>query len=708
MNKNQILEFLQNQAARPLTIQAIAKGLCVSKKSMREIKHIINQLVKEGIIICTKDNCYGMPEVLELVAGKIQIHKDGFGFVLAEKPGEKDIFVKAHHLREVQDGDRVLVSREKWEPGKKCEGKIVKILERAHTHIVGRFESQKRRGGYVAPMDPRLAQDVLIPTLKGVKVQSGQIVVVELTRYPSQNRNPEGKIIEVLGDRDAPGIDSEAVIRNYKLPTEFPDKVLREAAGFPAEVSDVPDKRRDLRDMTIFTIDGERARDFDDAVSISKLEKGGWRLGVHIADVSYYVTPGSALDKEAYERGCSVYFPDRVIPMLPEKLSNGLCSLNPNVPRLAFSAFMDFSPAGALLDYELCDSVIKSCARLTYTEVKLMIENNDPEVCQKYSNIYPTLQEMAKLAKILKQQRISRGGLDFDLPEPEIILDLQGNIQDIIKMERNSAHELIEDFMLAANRVTAAHISKMNLPFIYRIHEKPDPDKLEEFALFVKNFGYKFDRRHDIEPMDLQKLLAQIKDKPEETVITISMLRSLKLAKYDTKNVGHFGLAMSDYTHFTSPIRRYPDLIVHRLLRKARRKKKFTAEQIEERAQELSAIALQSSLRERISEKAERDIISIKRTQFMASKLGEEYTGLICGINPFGLIIELEEFYIEGLIHVNNMRDDYYTYDERRQEMVGKRTKQIYKIGEKLKVQVERVDEDRRIIDFKILEKLGE
>lgn len=703
--KQQILDYLKNWTDSPQTVQKIARGIGLPKSYLKTLKRLLSELESEGKIVSIRGNRYGMTERMDLVVGHMQLHRDGYGFLIPEKAGEPDVFIKAHHLREIMDGDKVVVRVEKWKAGRKREGSIVRVIERTHQQIVGRYE--KHRGvGYVVPIDPRLNQDIVIPHSKGVKVRSDQWVVAQLVSYPSRQRSPEGKIIKVLGDVDVTGIETEAIIHNYQLPIEFPDKVLQEAESFPAEVELADSSRCDFRDWVVFTIDGENARDFDDAVSISPRQAGGWKLGVHIADVSHYVKPGSHLDKEAYKRGCSVYFLDRVLPMLPEKLSNELCSLKPNVDRLTFSALMDFSPEGKLLGYELVDSVIKSCTRLTYTEVRALLEDDNAALCKKYAHILPTIQEMGKLAAILKQRRIDDGSLDFDLPEPEIVLDLQGQPQDIIKRERNVAHELIEDFMLAANRTVATHMTKMELPFIYRIHEKPDSGKIVEFAEFVKNFGYNFEVGWDIKPSDLQKVLPQIKDKPEETIITINMLRSLKLARYSTNNVGHFGLAMPFYTHFTSPIRRYPDLIVHRLLRQAKNKKKLSDTQQQAKIEQLEDIAQQSSMRERVAEKAERDIVSIKRAQFMESKLGEEFVSIVSGVSPHGVFIELEDLYIEGLVHVSNMRDDYYHYLDREHVLLGERTKQRYQIGDKLLVQVERVDVDRRQIDFIILKQL--
>ncbi|MBI5788637.1 MAG: ribonuclease R [Candidatus Schekmanbacteria bacterium] len=703
MHKKQLLEFLENKAQSPLTVAQITKGMGLPKASSKVLSRSIKQLVKEGALICVLGDRYGVPQRMDLISGHVQIHQNGFGFLIPDKGGE-DVFLNERNLREIMDGDKVIVQVEHWEKGRKREGRVIRIVERAHQKVVGRYEKDGKIG-YVTPIDPKINQDVIVYSTAGHKVRPSQLVVAEIVSYPTHQRNPEGKIIEVLGDSDTPGIDTEAIICNYNLPREFPPEVLAEAEEYPLEV-EAERRRRNLRDWIIFTIDGERARDFDDAVSLTRLENGGWRLGVHIADVSHYVHPGSALDKEAYTRGTSVYFPDRVIPMLPERLSNELCSLKPNVDRLTFSAIMDYSAAGELLDYELVDSVIKSRARLTYTEVKQMLADNDPEVCARYEPLVPTLQDMNQLAMLLKQRRIEAGGLDFDLPEPEIVLDLQGNIQDIIKQERNLAHELIENFMLAANTVVATHMTKLNRPFIYRIHEVPDLMKLGELTEFVRNFGYQLELGKEVKPIHLQRLLQQIKDKPEVTTITINMLRSLKLARYSPANVGHFGLAMSDYTHFTSPIRRYPDLIVHRLLRGARKKAQSDEAHIATQTEHLNTIAIHSSLRERIAEKAERDIVSIKRTQFMASKLGEEFACIVCGISPFGIFIELEGLYVEGLIHVSNMRDDYYHFLEREHVLVGERTKQRYGIGDKLMVQIERVNIDRRQIDFQIVKRL--
>ncbi len=704
MNKNKIIEFLKNKAGGPLPVPKIARGMGLPKTAQKSLKRQLKQLQSEGLVICIKGTRFGVAEQMEMLVGHVQVHPGGFGFLLTEKPGEADVFIKSRNLREVQDGDKVVVRIDSTKKGGKREGSVVRVLERVRKQIVGRYEKQGRFA-HVVPIDPKLTRDVTIPFAKDKKVKPGQLVVAQIVRYPSRNRSAEGKIIEILGDKDTPGIETEAIIRSCQLAVEFPADVLTEAAGFPEEVEDIDPRRRDLRDMTIFTIDGETAKDFDDAISLYPGKDGGWRLGVHIADVSHYVSEGSALDKEAEQRGCSVYFIDRVLPMLPEKLSNGLCSLRPEVDRLAFSLFMDINPEGEIVNYEFADSVINSCARLTYTGVRSMLEDKDPQLCREYAGILPTLREMYKVAFLLKEKRLLKGGLDFDLPEPEIILDLQGRPQDIIKRERNLAHELIENFMLAANQTVAAHVAKTQLPFIYRIHEKPDPEKLSELVEFVKNFGYTLEISHDIKPTDLQQLLPQIKDKPEETVITINMLRSLKLARYATQNVGHFGLGMSFYTHFTSPIRRYPDLIVHRLLRKySGHRGRLSDSQKETHTESLNIIAQESSARERIAEKAEREIIKIKRVQFMESKLGEKFVGIVCGVSNFGLFVELQEIFVEGLVHVSNLRDDYYHFVEEEHVLVGENSGKKYKIGDKLLLLVERVDVDRRQVDFNVVE----
>ena len=706
MNAKTVLAYLQHEAPHPLTTPQLCRRLGLPKTAAKSLKRILRQLEKEGKIICIQGKRYGVAERMDLVTGHVQVHPDGYGFLIPEQPEQADVFINPRNLREVQDGDKVIVRVERQKAPGKREGSIVRILERARRQIVGRYEKESKFA-YVVPFDPKLTQDIVIQPGRKLKPQPGQLVLVQIVRYPSRHRSPEGKIVKILGDKETPGIETEAVIYNYQLPHQFPPEVLVQAQEYPEQVQPQQyEARRDLRQLMIFTIDGEKARDFDDAVSLYPLPEGGWQLGVHIADVSHYVRRDTPLDREARQRGCSVYFLDRVLPMLPEKLSNELCSLKPHVERLAFSLLMQINPQGEVIGYELVDSIIKSCARLTYSEVRAMLEDEDPDLCRRYARLLPTLRQMNRLAVLLKKRRLEKGGLDFDLPEPEIILDLQGQPQDIIKQERNCAHELIENFMLTANCTVAAHVAKLRLPFIYRIHEKPDPDKLAELADFVKNFGYQLKTGPDISPADLQELMKQIKDTPEETVITINTLRSLKLARYSNKNAGHFGLGMPFYTHFTSPIRRYPDLIVHRLLREYRQKPKLSARQKESREEQLQAIATESSLRERIAEKAERDIIRIKRTQFMQGKLGEEFSSIVCGVSSFGLFIELEGLYVEGLIHVSNMHDDYYHYLEQEQALVGERNGKRYQIGDKLLVQVQRVDLERCQVDFALLKKL--
>ncbi|MBI3815156.1 MAG: RNB domain-containing ribonuclease, partial [Nitrospinae bacterium] len=597
--------------------------------------------------------------------------------------------------------------------------------------------------GFVIPDDKRITHDIYIPLKYSGKAKRGEAVVTEITAYPTVNRNPEGKIIEVIGYPDNPDVEIDIVVRKYNILSKFPAEVLREAEAVRQEVGNNEiSGRLDLRDMNIVTIDGEKAKDFDDAVSVEKLDGGNYLLGVHIADVSHYVKEGSHIDKEAFNRGTSVYFPDRVIPMLPFELSNEICSLKPKVDRLTISAFMEFNGSGDLINYRFAKTVINSKERMTYTDVAAILENHpspqssplrgeeiikelpSPQgervrVRGKYSYLLNDFYLMKELYEILRERRVKKGSIDFDLPEPDIILDLRGKPENIIKAERNAAHRLIEEFMLAANETVAAHFVKLEIPAIYRVHEEPDPEKIHEFSEFVYNFGYhltpplsppllKGGIKGGFHPKSFQKLLNEIKGKPEEMLISTICLRRMKQARYSSENIGHFGLAFENYTHFTSPIRRYPDLIVHRLLKDVppllpplnplltkEGKKRLTMWE-----EKLPDIARHSSERERTADEAEREIVDLKKVQFMMDKIAEEYEGIISGVTTFGIFVELKEIFVEGLIHVSSMSDDYYTFNERDHSLTGRRTKKRFRIGDRIKVKVENVSMAKRQIDF--------
>jgi ribonuclease R len=589
----------------------------------------------------------------------------------------------------------------------KREGMIVRVLERAHTRVVGTYElPAPKPGGYgfVTPFDAKLTQDLVISREHAGGAKAGDIVSAEILSYPMHGRPPEGRIVRVIGQPGQPGIDSELIIEQYELPVEFPPAALREADAISQQVTPAMRRnRRDLRDVPTVTIDGEKARDFDDAISIARV-KSGYRLWVHIADVANYVREDTMLDENAYARGTSVYLPDRVIPMLPMALSNGICSLNPDVDRLTLTCEMDISPAGDIVRYDIYESVINSNERMTYTAVREILADRDPEQRTRYNALLKEFELMAELMGILRARRSKRGSIDFDLPEPEIVLDLQGRMSEIIRAERNMAHQIVEEFMLAANETVAGHIEKKEAPFIYRIHEEPAEEKLTDLIDFLATLGISLPAVKKLKPLHLQKALARAKGTPEETLINTVLLRTMKQARYSHENVGHFGLAAATYTHFTSPIRRYPDLIVHRVLKADMTGMLKNKEFVERLAGTLPEAALHCSQRERKAMEAERDVITMLKLRFMEDKVGEVYGGIITGVVQFGFFVQLKDLFVEGLVHVSTLVDDYYHYVEKLHCLRGERKKRAYRIGDAIRVRVDRVDSIRKRIDFSLTE----
>ncbi|MFA7059270.1 MAG: ribonuclease R [Pedobacter sp.] len=670
-----------------------------------ELKRMLDDMADDGEVTRLKGNIYALPGSSKGVSGRLSTHRDGYGFVTPEGGGE-DVFIPSRYMKGAMHGDKVEVRSERSRLGDgKQEGRVVAITERAFTRIVGRYE-ETRRGAIVIPEEQRLNMVVAInPKGRGL-AKDGHQVVAELTSYPIGGRPAEGRIVEVLGWPDDPEVEIQSVIRRFELPHVFGPDALAEAELAPDTVSREELKGRvDLRTMTTVTIDGETARDFDDAVSLRR-EGDTFRLWVSIADVSSYVKPDSALDREAYLRGTSVYFPDRCIPMLPERLSNGICSLNPNVDRLTMTAEMLFDSNGNMLESAFYPSIIKSTARLTYTIVKQIIVDDDQEAVDKHRPLTTMLMEMKELALILMGMRKKRGSIDFDLPEPEIIIGLTGLTEGIIRAERNLAHQLIEEFMLAANEAVAAFITDKNIPFLYRVHENPDPAKLLNFQEFIFGFGYEFDLVEEkVKPSELQRLLAEAEGRPEERMLNYALLRCMKQARYAADNVGHFGLASRCYCHFTSPIRRYPDLVVHRILKATlaadeHKGEKRVTKQLAIATERLGEIAEHTSKRERVAMEAERDVVEMKKLQYMQQHLGEEFSGYISGVTGFGFFVELEELFVEGLVHLTTLTDDLYTYVEKQHSMIGQRSQRVFRIGDQTRVKVAAVSPATRRIEF--------
>ncbi|NWF75934.1 MAG: ribonuclease R [Nitrospirae bacterium] len=694
VTQESVINFFKETITKPLSFREIAFILKLSRSEIRALRRILNILVREGDIVRTRKGLYGLSEGMNLVTGYFESHKDGYGFVILEKPGERDIFIPARSKLGALSNDRVLVRIENW---KKREGQIIRILERAYTRIAGKFEVTKT-GFYVKPKDKSIHFDIHIPDKEKGNAKNGDMVIAEIINYPTDRKPLSGRIVKILEKPENPKADVEAIIDEFNLPRRFPKNVLEEAElliknnrrfKYGAEL-----KRKDLRLLPTMTIDGERARDFDDAVSI-ELTMHGYKLYVHIADVSFYVVWNSALDLEARERGTSIYFPDRVLPMLPKELSEDICSLKPKVERLTFTIEMDFDRNGNRLDSKFYPSIIVSNERMTYTSVRKILIDNDPAERRKYDYLLHTFDLMAELCGLLRNNRLQRGSLDFDLPEPEVLLDIQGMPEAILRAERNFAHIMIEEFMIAANEAVSEYLKSLEIPMIYRIHEEPDPLKFKDIFKFIRSI---WKSKHPLKPKDFPDILRGIKGKPEEEVIHYLILRSLKQARYSHINIGHFGLASKCYTHFTSPIRRYPDLIVHRILREVLDKKHLSKKRIQDLNKLLPDISFQSSRMERLADKAEREVIEAMRVWLMKDKVGEEFDAKVVSVTPYGLKVRLKKFFVEGFLHVSYMSDDFYQYNEQSMSLVGRHTKHSFSIGKELRVRIDRVDMDEREI----------
>ena len=703
----QILTFFKERIAHPTTARDLARQLRVPRDERVAFKRDLKRLVMSGQLVQVRGNRFALPDAENLVAGRLQTNPGGFGFVAPDdaEPGEKrDIYIAAANLSEAMHGDRVLVRVERQTP-RGLEGRIVRIIERAHDTIVGRFEADAAGLAYVVPFDRRITADVQVPSGQRGAAEPNDMVVVQITRWPTATRGPVGRVVEVLGNIDEPGVDTQIIIRKHNIPDTHSDEAVEEARrlGSSVKPSDIRG-RTDFRPMTTVTIDGEHARDFDDAITLEQLPNGHYWLGVHIADVSHYVAEGSALDEEAYERGTSVYFTERAVHMFPSELATGLCSLNPHVDRLVQSCLMEVDRRGHVVRYEMHDGVINSDARMTYTAVNAILTDRDPQTMAQYQELVPLFEQMRDVFEILNARRRRRGSIDFDLPETEVILSEYGEIEAIVPAERNIAHRLIEEFMLLANETVAGHLVEHGVPSLHRVHEAPDVKKVAEFEAFIEPLGYGLGATgRSVTPMNFQKLIDRIRGTPEERPIAAVMLRTMQKARYDATSLGHFGLAAEHYTHFTSPIRRYPDLVVHRTLRESRRGQMTDAWR-EELQGELPETAQHTSDMERRADDAERELLRWKKVRFMADKVGDEYEGYITGVAPFGLFIELIEHFVEGLVHISSMADDYYRFVEQQHVLSGENTKKIYRLGDKVRVQVVRVDMERRQVELGLVE----
>lgn len=698
-----IVEFMRELAYKPMSIYELARNFKISKDEFMMFEDTIKEMEKDGEILRTRTDHFGLPERMGLVVGKLQGHQKGYGFVIPEN-NESDVFIPISNMSGAMHGDKVIAKVTKEEQGgKRREGEIIRVLQRKNKHIIGTYEDS-RNFGFVIADDKRISQDIFIPKSDKNGAKTGQIVIVEITSWPDGRRNPEGKIVNILGNKGDRGIDILTIIKKHGLPEEFPPKVERYAENISEEIPEEEYKRReDLRDLNLVTIDGEDAKDLDDAVSIERLSNGNFRLGVHIADVSHYVREKNPLDREALKRGTSVYLIDRVIPMLPKKLSNGICSLNPRVDRLALSCIMEIDKSGKVLDHKIVESVIRTKERMTYTDVTKILRDKDEELIKRYDYLYEDFKAMDELCNILYKKRMNRGAIDFEFEESKIILNESGKPIEVKPYEREIANRIIEEFMLVCNETIAEHMFWANIPFVYRIHEDPDEEKLNVFHEFVHNLGYVVKWTKEVHPKTLQEVIEKVKGKKEETVVSTLLLRSLKQARYAPECTGHFGLAARYYCHFTSPIRRYPDLIIHRII------KEYINGQIDENRiarlnKEVEYASKQSSEMERVAQDAEREVDDLKKAEYMADRIGEVYEGIISSVTNFGVFVELPNT-IEGLIHISSFDDDYYIYDEKHLSLIGERTKKVYRLGDEIKIKVSKVDIDAREIYFEFAEK---
>ena len=696
----------------PMKVRELSMFMQVPKEDKEAFREVVDSLIGDGSIVLTQKGRLVRPE--PGITGVFEAHSGGFGFVRSEGR-ESDFFIPEDCVHDAMHGDTVecrLIHEAR--PGRREEAEIVRIVKRGTDQLVGTYRkgSKGRRGrdagfGFVVPDNGRYVYDVFVSKERSKGAEDGQKVVVRLTDYgdPDRDKKPEGIISEILGNPDDMGVDILSIIRAYGLPEDFPEAVTSQAERVAKPVSEADMAgRKDLRSLCCVTIDGEEAKDFDDAVSLS-MDGENYRLGVHIADVTNYVQENSALDREALERGTSVYLVDRVIPMLPFTLSNGICSLNPNEDRLALSCLMTIDKNGKVIESEIAESVINSNRRMTYTEVKELLDGTaSEELRNECRDLTPMFKQMAYLASILRERRRKRGSIDFDFPETKIILDGNGHPVDIKPYDRNAATKMIEDFMLIANETVAETCCFQELPFVYRSHENPDPEKIEKLGLFINNFGYHIHIAQDeIHPKELQKLLEQIDGTPEEALISRLTLRSMKQAKYTTEPLGHFGLACQYYCHFTSPIRRYPDLQIHRIIKENLRGK-LSEKRLKHYEEILQGVADRSSRLERRSDEAERETDKLKKAEYMSCRIGETFEGVVSGVTDWGIYVELPDT-VEGMIALRDLKDDYYEYDEASYQVKGRSNGKVYKLGQKLNVTVLRADKELREIDFDIAQK---
>lgn len=684
----------------PMKAKEMAMLLRIPKEQRPELEEVLDALVEEGKVEVSKRGKYSRAKN-HYMTGVFESNPRGFGFLRVEGE-EEDIFIPEEEINGAMHLDTVQVKILPGSRGKRKEGTVVKIIERGMTQVVGFYE-QSKNFGFVVPDNQKILSDIFIPIEHSKGAVTGHKVVCEITDYGKNGKKPEGKVVEILGHVNDPGVDILSIVKAYDLPVEFSEKILNQAERVGKEVSEADMAGRlDLREWQTVTIDGEDAKDLDDAITLTK-EDGIYTLGVHIADVTNYVQEHSALDEEAKKRGTSIYLVDRVIPMLPHTLSNGICSLNQGENRLALSCIMYIDETGKVVDHRIAETVIKVDRRMSYTSVKKILQDRDEEECAEYEELIPMFERMQELADILRKKRMKRGSIDFDFPETKIILDKKGNPVDIKPYDRNVATKIIEDFMLIANETVAEDYFWQEIPFVYRTHENPDEEKIQKLSMFINNFGYSMHiAKDEVHPKELQKLLLKIEGSPEEALISRLTLRSMKQAKYTVDCIGHFGLAAKYYCHFTSPIRRYPDLQIHRIIKEnLRGRMNETRKKHYDKI--LPEVALLSSKRERLAEEAERETNKLKKVEYMSHHIGEEFEGVISGVTQYGMYVELENT-IEGMVRVTDMEDDYYEYREETYELIGEATNRHYKLGQRVRIQVKDTDKYMRTIDFILAE----
>ncbi|MEA3296682.1 MAG: ribonuclease R [candidate division Zixibacteria bacterium] len=704
MDTKRILDFIRLKSDRPMKIKELAGALSVPREEYRNFRKAVRGLIDSGELVRLKRNRIGLAAEMNIVVGKLSVTRGGTGFVTPERSQEKnrvDIMIPSTQLLTAFDGDKVMIRLAGFR-GNRQAGSVIRVIQRTDRNIVGVFH-RGRHFSSVMPDNPRIHRDIYIPNRERQGARDGEKVVVALVEWDDPHVNPEGRILERLGFPNDPGVDMLTIIKSHNLPQEFPDEILAEA-----ELAGVmPDKRvlKERVDMTrecVYTIDPKEAKDHDDAVSVEKTSDG-YRLGVHIADVSYFVQPNTILDKEAFRRGNSVYLPGMVIPMLPEVLSNNVCSLKPNRRRLAHSVLIDIDKKGRMLKWELADTIIRSRAKLSYEEVQDFFDTGRA-ASPRIERVAESLTMARDLAGILSKHRFAEGSLDFDLPEARLTLNARGEVLELSTHVRLEAHRLVEEFMLAANRAVALEVFRSAQPFIYRIHDKPDQEKIEEFSAMMTRLGYRFSIPPDLKPIHFSRFLERVKDKPEADFINELMLRSMKKAVYQRKNIGHFGLAFKHYTHFTSPIRRYPDLLVHRLLRRLKGGR-YPAQYAKRVVSIIDHVGRYCSDTERTAEVAEREAIKVKQVAYMVRHVGDEYSGVISGVASFGFFVRLDGLGVEGVVRMSTIDDDYYRYEEKAYRIIGSRRRRVYRMGDSVRVGVLKVDTVRSEIDFHLIEK---